>query len=187
MSYRPWSGSMDSADDQRPSPGNNASHRVLVQQRIDELKQNMGEGGVGSGRALIYVRLPEGAVDERSFALIRRMREETGNGLSLKAFKQLLREQFMLLIDERRAIEASSIYLDLDRDKAQVLGVPLNSVFQALQASLGGYFVNNVTCTAEPGRSRFKPRRATAPASTISIASTCAMANARNDPTAQPG
>jgi hydrophobe/amphiphile efflux-1 (HAE1) family protein len=37
-----------------------------------------------------------------------------------------------------------SIYLDIDRDKAQVLGVPLSSVFQALQASLGGYFVNNV-------------------------------------------
>jgi hydrophobe/amphiphile efflux-1 (HAE1) family protein len=37
-----------------------------------------------------------------------------------------------------------SIYLDIDRDKAQILGVPLNSVFQALQASLGGYFVNNL-------------------------------------------
>ena len=37
-----------------------------------------------------------------------------------------------------------SIYLDIDRDKAQILGVPLSSVFQALQASLGGYFVNNL-------------------------------------------
>lgn len=37
-----------------------------------------------------------------------------------------------------------SIYLDIDRDKAQVLGVQLNDVFQALQASLGGYFVNNM-------------------------------------------
>ncbi len=37
-----------------------------------------------------------------------------------------------------------SIYLDIDRDKAQVLGVPLNSVFQALQASLGGYYVNDM-------------------------------------------
>src|SRR4051794_22070157 len=37
-----------------------------------------------------------------------------------------------------------SVYLDIDRDKAQVLGVPLSNVFQALQASLGGYFVNNV-------------------------------------------
>ena len=36
-----------------------------------------------------------------------------------------------------------SIYLDIDRDKAQIVGVPLSSVFQALQASLGGYFVNN--------------------------------------------
>jgi multidrug efflux pump subunit AcrB len=37
-----------------------------------------------------------------------------------------------------------SIYLDIDRDKAQILGVPLSAVFQALQASLGGYFVNNI-------------------------------------------
>jgi hydrophobe/amphiphile efflux-1 (HAE1) family protein len=37
-----------------------------------------------------------------------------------------------------------SIYLDIDRDKAQIIGVPLSSVFQALQASLGGYFVNNM-------------------------------------------
>jgi hydrophobe/amphiphile efflux-1 (HAE1) family protein len=37
-----------------------------------------------------------------------------------------------------------SIYLDIDRDKAQILGVQLDAVFQALQASLGGYFVNNI-------------------------------------------
>ena len=37
-----------------------------------------------------------------------------------------------------------SIYLDIDRDKAQVLGVPLSSLFQALQASLGGYYVNDM-------------------------------------------
>ena len=37
-----------------------------------------------------------------------------------------------------------SIYLDIDRDKAQVLGVPLSDVFQALQASLGGYYVNDM-------------------------------------------
>jgi hydrophobe/amphiphile efflux-1 (HAE1) family protein len=37
-----------------------------------------------------------------------------------------------------------SIYLDINRDKTQVLGVDLNAIFQALQASLGGYFVNNM-------------------------------------------
>ncbi|MGA8963620.1 MAG: efflux RND transporter permease subunit, partial [Pseudolabrys sp.] len=35
-----------------------------------------------------------------------------------------------------------SIFLDINRDKVQILGVSLSSVFQALQASLGGYFVN---------------------------------------------
>jgi hydrophobe/amphiphile efflux-1 (HAE1) family protein len=37
-----------------------------------------------------------------------------------------------------------SVYLDIDRDRVQILGVKLSDVFQALQASLGGYFVNNI-------------------------------------------
>src|SRR5215204_1900267 len=37
-----------------------------------------------------------------------------------------------------------SIYLDIDRDKAQILGVQLSAVFQALQASLGGFYVNQM-------------------------------------------
>src|ERR1700692_1018839 len=37
-----------------------------------------------------------------------------------------------------------SIYLDIDRDKVQILGVQLNDVFQALQASLGGFYVNDI-------------------------------------------
>jgi len=37
-----------------------------------------------------------------------------------------------------------SLYLDIDRDKVQILGVQLSDVFQALQASLGGYYVNDV-------------------------------------------
>ena len=37
-----------------------------------------------------------------------------------------------------------SIYLDIDRDKVQILGVQLSDVFQALQASLGGIYVNDM-------------------------------------------
>ncbi|MCB4820203.1 efflux RND transporter permease subunit [Roseicella aerolata] len=37
-----------------------------------------------------------------------------------------------------------SIYLDVDRDKAQALGVPISSIFSALQASLGGFYVNDL-------------------------------------------
>ena len=40
--------------------------------------------------------------------------------------------------------DTPSVYLDIDRDKAQVLGVDINSIFQALQASLGGFYVNDM-------------------------------------------
>ena len=36
-----------------------------------------------------------------------------------------------------------SVFLDIDRDKAQALGLSMNDVFTALQATLGGFFVNN--------------------------------------------
>jgi len=37
-----------------------------------------------------------------------------------------------------------SVYLSIDRDKAQILKVDLSAIFQALQASLGGYYVNDM-------------------------------------------
>jgi len=36
-----------------------------------------------------------------------------------------------------------SIYLDIDRDKAQVLGVKISDIFNALQSTLGSYYVND--------------------------------------------
>ena len=36
-----------------------------------------------------------------------------------------------------------SIYLDIDREKAQALGLDINDVFTALQATLGGIYINN--------------------------------------------
>lgn len=37
-----------------------------------------------------------------------------------------------------------SVFLDIDRDKAQILGVPLSNIFQTLQANLGGAYVNDM-------------------------------------------
>jgi len=37
-----------------------------------------------------------------------------------------------------------SIFLDVDRDKARVLGIDISSIFQALQTSLGGFYVNDI-------------------------------------------
>src|SRR3954454_2611241 len=36
-----------------------------------------------------------------------------------------------------------SIYLDIDREKTQALGLGMNDVFNALQATLGGIYINN--------------------------------------------
>ena len=36
-----------------------------------------------------------------------------------------------------------SIYLDIDREKAQALGLNMSDVFTALQSTLGGFYVNN--------------------------------------------
>ena len=41
------------------------------------------------------------------------------------------------------ATDNPQVYLDIDRDKAQTLGVQINDIFTALQATLGGYYVND--------------------------------------------
>jgi HAE1 family hydrophobic/amphiphilic exporter-1 len=41
------------------------------------------------------------------------------------------------------AADTPQVYLDIDRDKAQVLGVNVGDVFSALQATLGGFYVND--------------------------------------------
>jgi HAE1 family hydrophobic/amphiphilic exporter-1 len=38
--------------------------------------------------------------------------------------------------------ETPQVYLDIDRNRAQILGVSVSDLFLALQATLGGYFVN---------------------------------------------
>src|SRR5712672_1034883 len=42
------------------------------------------------------------------------------------------------------AADTPQIYLDIDRDKAQVLGVKVSDIFTALQSTLGGYYVNDL-------------------------------------------
>jgi HAE1 family hydrophobic/amphiphilic exporter-1 len=41
------------------------------------------------------------------------------------------------------AANTPQIFLDIDRNKAQTLGVSVSDIFQALQATLGGYYVND--------------------------------------------
>ena len=41
------------------------------------------------------------------------------------------------------AADTPQLYLDIDREKAQTLGVEISDIFTALQATLGGYYVND--------------------------------------------
>jgi hypothetical protein len=97
-----------SEDPPRQHPGRDSDHLALVERRIAELRAKMNKGGPREAaiRALIYVRMPENAADERAFEMLRRIRAEQGPEKSLTEFKQDLREQYyMLRLDESRAIE----------------------------------------------------------------------------------
>jgi pimeloyl-ACP methyl ester carboxylesterase len=101
----------------------NPLHRELLQKRIAELKSHIPEGGIRAAviRGLIYAGVDRASVDERSFELARRLREEHGD-MSLADFKTLVREQFnMLLIDQDAALAAIPSMLPTDaetREKA---------------------------------------------------------------------
>ncbi|HTP93367.1 MAG TPA: multidrug efflux RND transporter permease subunit [Xanthobacteraceae bacterium] len=41
------------------------------------------------------------------------------------------------------AADTPQIYLDIDRDKAQVLGIKISDIFNALQATLGSFYIND--------------------------------------------
>jgi HAE1 family hydrophobic/amphiphilic exporter-1 len=41
------------------------------------------------------------------------------------------------------AADTPQIYLDIDRDKAQVLGIKISDIFNALQSTLGSFYVND--------------------------------------------
>jgi hypothetical protein len=119
----------------RSGPGKDVAHAAAVDRRISELKAGISNGGPQEAalRALIYVRMPERSIDERSFNLLRRMREEAGRGLSLAEFKSMLRDQFfMLLLDERRALDAIPAMLAKDPDLADRMKVALRRVIQVV-------------------------------------------------------
>ena len=104
--------------DTRPlqKPAKNKLYQELIQKRIAELKSHIPLGGLREAiiRALIYVNLGRGSVDERGFETVRRLRNRYGD-MPLSEFKTLVREQFaMLLIDEKAALAALPSLLPAD-------------------------------------------------------------------------
>ncbi|MDL2405834.1 DUF3141 domain-containing protein [Rhizobium calliandrae] len=96
-----------------------ALHAEVLKTRIEELRAQMGNGGLREGlaRSLLYVAIASGAADERGFAAIKRMRRSENGmpAMTLSEFKALIRDQFlMLLIDEEAAVNAIPRLLPAD-------------------------------------------------------------------------
>jgi hypothetical protein len=111
---------IDPAETSRPrQAGMSPLHQQLVDTRIAELKARMTEGGMREGllRALLWIGTPRGAVDERGFEAIRRIRAAHATSQTLAEFKAMVRAQFfMLLIDEAAAVAAIPALLPEDAE-----------------------------------------------------------------------
>jgi hypothetical protein len=93
----------------RPRPGQEPEELELVREHVEALRRRLGEGGLREAfiRALIYIRLPQLAADERSFNLLQHLRDEYAKDMSLADFKQTVRDQFMMiLLDPDAAVAA---------------------------------------------------------------------------------
>ncbi|MGA0596123.1 efflux RND transporter permease subunit [Enterovirga sp. CN4-39] len=115
-----------------------------IMQRLGEQFRQIGGGtvvplapppiiGLGTGGGFTYVLQDLRGGDPKELAQVLR-----GLVVAANQDPQLSR------VFSTFSATSPSVYLDIDRDKVQVLGVPLNAVFQALQTSLGGYYVNDL-------------------------------------------
>src|SRR5262249_23478582 len=108
--------------------------RELLHKRVAELRARIPVGGLREAtiRAAIYVGIGRKAVDERAFAMVRRLRPAHAN-MSLSEFKTLVREQFLiLLIDSNAALAALRTMLPADTDlRRQAFGL-IEQVMSAL-------------------------------------------------------
>ena len=91
--------------------GRNVAREAAAKEAAVHLEQAIDQGGLieAAVRALIYVRLPEGKVDERGFAALKQISAElpAAKRIGLARFKEIVKEQYLiLLLDAERAIAA---------------------------------------------------------------------------------
>jgi len=82
-----------------------------VARQHSHLEERFEQGGLDEAvlRALIYVRVPEGSFDERSFRMLKIIRDSrrASERMGMARFKETLKDQLQLvMLDEERAIGA---------------------------------------------------------------------------------
>jgi pimeloyl-ACP methyl ester carboxylesterase len=96
------------------------AREAAASQAAAHLDQRIEQGTLieAAVRALIYVRLPEGKVDERGFAALKQISAElpAAKRIGVVRFKEIVKEQYLiLLLHEERAIAALPKLLPDDR------------------------------------------------------------------------
>jgi len=104
--------------------GRDVAREAAAKEAAAHLEQSIGQGGLieSAVRALIYVRLPEGKVDDRGFAALKQISAElpAAKRVGLARFKEIVKEQYlMLLLDAERAITALPKLLPSNRRQCE--------------------------------------------------------------------
>lgn len=103
---------LDSSDGPpRPRPVMDPAHAARVTEKIAALRAAIDQGGMVAAavRCLLYIGQAGAGADERSFAIIRKIRRSNPEHrrMPLPAFKQLVRDQFFTLLLEPAAAIAT--------------------------------------------------------------------------------
>ena len=118
-----------------PRPEMSEEQRKRLDARIAELKAAIGRGGLRECgiRALLYVGMARGMVDERGLEALRRMRrDDAASRVTLSAFKTLVREQFfMLLLDQEASLAAIPKMLPRDMQLRRAVFSAVREVLSA--------------------------------------------------------
>ncbi len=101
----------DEPAESRRRIGRDLGRETAVSRLAADLEKRIDQGGLAEAvlRALVYVRRPEGRVDERGFAALKEIGAAMppDKRIGLARFKEILREQFLIVQrDEERALEA---------------------------------------------------------------------------------
>jgi hypothetical protein len=96
------------------------TREAMIARAKAQLEARFESGGIEEAvaRALTYVCLPQGRVDERGFTVLRTIRESRppARRMTFERLKEVLREQFLLVfLDEERAIKALPRLLGSDK------------------------------------------------------------------------
>jgi len=112
------------------------AREAAVARLRSELEQRFEVGGLleAAIRALIYVRLPEGQIDERGFAALKAIRaaRPPAQRRSMAEAKTIFRDQYLLVrLDEKRAVRTIPVLLPASQEERRTAFDALRRVIAA--------------------------------------------------------